>query len=94
MQYDYGTEDNEVNHIYSENERQKERENECAGPCLYLAPPADVCIFFFVPIRSLTKGRWKRKEEKESKEGPLRLSFAAVASGHHTQHKTPCGRRQ
>lgn len=94
MQYDYGTEDNEVNHIYSENERQKERERTNAPGRVYTWLHQLMCAFFFVPIRSLTKGRWKRKEEKESKEGPLRLSFAAVASGHHTQHKTPRGRRQ
>ena len=94
MQYNYSTEDNEVNHILQrEREAEGERERMRRGR-VYTCFHQQMCAFFLVPIRSLTKGRWKRKEEKESKKGLLRLSFAAAATAHHTQHKTPRGRRQ
>ncbi|CAI4573125.1 BAL_1a_G0032510.mRNA.1.CDS.1 [Saccharomyces cerevisiae] len=105
MQYDYGTEDNEVNHIYSENERQKERENECAGPCLYLAPPADVCIFFLFPFVLSPRGGGKEKKKKKVRKvrcaSPLLLLHpditpntkprAAVVSNRST-HSSTCRR--
>lgn len=104
MQYDYGTEDNEVNHIYSENERQKERENECAGPCLYLAPPADVCIFFLFPFVLSPRGGGKEKKKKKVRKvrcaSPLLLLHpditpntkprAAVVSNRSTHSSTVC----
>ncbi|CAI4584705.1 AEL_collapsed_G0034060.mRNA.1.CDS.1 [Saccharomyces cerevisiae] len=64
MQYDYGTEDNEVNHIYSENERQKERERTNAPGRVYTWLHQLMCAFFFCSHSFSHQGEVEKKRRK------------------------------
>lgn len=105
MQYDYGTEDNEVNHIYSENERQKERERTNAPGRVYTWLHQLMCAFFFLfPFVLSPRGGGKEKKKKKVRKvrcaSPLLLLHpditpntkprAAVVSNRSTHSSTVC----